>query len=419
MDLQKAKAHIENRRADVFSWMEKLIGFESTHGNEAAAISWTADVFANEGLPGLTKEICDDIRRDPEYTCPEKDISFAGRPNFVAARKGSGGGRSLIVNTHIDVVPASDWADAFTPRVEGETIYGRGACDAKGQIAVMLLAHSILKDVGFAPCGDLTWQVVIDEEVGGNGTLALLRGAPGADAAVVLECCDNELHHANRGVLWFKLEVEGRPCHMGRIYDGVSAVDVGIEAVGIFKRYGDELVKNYGNHPDFSMHRQPVQMNIGIFSGGEWVSMVPARATIEGGVGFLPNRTLAQIRDDLRRVIGENGSEWLRGHHTLTFPKLHNDAFSIGAGHELAVAFRNALAAAGIFRGMNGWIVSCDARLMYHVGKMPVVVYGAGRLQDAHSRTEKITFGEIAEAALGLALFIEGWCGRNPQAPAG
>jgi len=388
-----------------------LIRHPSTQGREAEVQEYTRQRFAELGLASELVPIPEDLAEDPEYTASENQQPYGGRGNVVVQLGGRGSGRSLILNSHNDVVPAADWAEAYTPTVEGDRVFGRGAADCKGNVAVMYLLARALGDLGVELAGALELQVVIEEEVGGNGALALIRQGHKADGAVVLECCDLKLHPANRGVVWFRVTVEGKPVHMGRIREGVSAIDKTYDLIRIWRRLEERVIAESAGQPLFAMYQQPIQMNVGVMKAGEWPAMVPARSVIEGGFGFLPNRSLDDIKRDLRRSIEEEGDPWLRSHYTLEFPKLHNDAFETPVTEPLVQEFSEVMGTVGLEGTPTGWIVSCDARLLAKVGGMPVIVFGVGTLSDAHSDAESVKLTDIVRAAETLVFFTTRWCG--------
>jgi acetylornithine deacetylase len=390
------------------------IRFRSTHGDEDGVQRFLEETWTHAGFRVERHAISDSLKDDPEYSRPADDLAYAGRCNLLV-RTGGGGGRSLIVNAHSDVVPAQDWPAAFAPSVAAGVVSGRGACDDKGCIAAMYLATCAMKQLGLEPAGEVIYQMVIEEEVGGNGSLALIRQGVKADGVVVLEPTGLMFHPANRGAIWFRFEFEGKPCHMGRKHEGISAIDLARETIGILYEYEKELIRDRAGQPLFAHYEFPTQVNVGVLRGGEWPSMVPASAVMEGGVGFLPNRPMEQIKRDLVRCIAERGSDELKARYTLTFPKLHNDSYETPPEHPLVQAFAAAAREAGTPEEVTGWNVSCDARLFAKVGGMPTVVFGPGRVQDAHSKQEKVSMDEIVKAAETLVRLIEGWCGIGPK----
>jgi acetylornithine deacetylase len=116
--------------------------------------------------------------------------------------------------------------------------------------------------------GDLLSEIVIEEEAGGNGSLSLIRQGYRADGAVILEPTELKIHPANRGVLWFRVTTEGKPAHMGRIYDGISAIDMSIDLIRALREYERILIEDSRTHPLFRMHRQPCTVEYRDHAGG-------------------------------------------------------------------------------------------------------------------------------------------------------
>ncbi len=388
------------------------IEFPSTHGNEADLQEYVEEKWSAEGLDIGQHPIPEALKDDPEYTTPAEHRSFEGRHNLVA-RLGTGGGRSLILNSHVDVVPADDWPEAFSPHVEDGTVYGRGACDAKGCVATMFLAALALKEFDLPGAGELLCQIVIDEEVGGNGSLALIREGMAADGVVVLEPTDLHMHPANRGAIWFRFEFEGRSCHMGRKHEGINAIELACETMNILYEYERELIKDQQQQPLFKDYEFPAQVNVGILRGGHFPSAVAGNAVLEGGVGFLPNRPMAQVKEDVPHYIDMLGSDRLKSRYTLSWPKLHNDSYETPVNSPLVQQFHSATLSTDAENDITGWNVSCDARLFAKIGAMPTVVFGPGRIDDAHSASEQIEMDDIVTAAETLVRFVESWCGES------
>ena len=352
-----------------------IISFPSVHANELGVQQHILDKFNGLGLNAEFVPIDNSIREDPEYTHPpDGDIDFKDRPNVVVTKKGTGGGRSIILNCHSDVIPAEEWPDAFKPAIDGDIVFGRGACDDKGQVAVIYLALAALASANIQLKGDL------------------------------------KIHPANRGALWFKATVEGKPVPMGRIDEGVSAIDHAIEIINLFRGYEQQLLAESKNHPLFSMYKRPVQMNVGIMHAGDWPATVPAKAVIEGGMGFLPGRTLQQVGNELKQAIENNGSKWLKEHYSLEFGKVHNDAYETPVDHPLVSAIQDSCEQMGLPSDLSGFVVSCDARLFSKVGKMPTVVFGPGKLAHAHSSIEQINIKDVVKAAKTLIHLLVNWC---------
>ncbi len=391
-------------------FLKELIRLESTPGKESEAVNISQEWFARAGCECELVEIPSEIVKDPEYSFGDEPICYNGRANLVARRPGRSDSRSVILQSHLDVVPAGDWEEAFTPLDDGDFVVGRGAADAKGQIATIWLVMKVLDCLGISPGGEVQAQAVVEEELGGNGALALIRQGYRADAAIVFESTGLNIHPANRGAIWFRIEIEGLPTHMGRKNEGISAIDLAIKVIQALYDYEKRIGADSAGYPGFERYACPVQVNVGVLHAGSWPSQVAANAVIEGGVGFLPNRSMDQVKQEIKDVIEAVDDQWLRNHYKLVFPKLHNDAYEISYYHPVVVTLQKAAADSGLGSDVFGWNVSCDARLYAKLGGMPTVVFGPGSVTEAHARGEKIRMSEIAKAAETTVRFILDWC---------
>jgi acetylornithine deacetylase len=418
---QAAAAH----KDEAVRLLADLIRFESTYGNERPVVDFAHD-YCREFVEETTLvPFPQGIEQHEDYTFCDAPVPHEGRPNLLLRNPGAGGGpalrslgeagRSVILQSHLDVVPAQDWPDAFAARVEGDALYGRGACDAKGPCVSIILALRLLRDLGLRLRGEVQAQLVIEEEVGGNGALAMILQGCRADAAVVCEGSDLQVHPANRGAIWFRLRVTGKSVHMGRAHEGVNAIEKVAALFPALRAYEERLVEQSQGHPLFARYERPVQLNIGMIRAGDWPSTVAGEAVLEGGVGFLPNKPMAAIKQEVREVIESAADEWTRSHYELDFPKLHNDAYEDDPNHPAVQALAAACREAGLGSEVYGWNVSCDARLYHHRGKMPTIVFGPGSISDAHAAGEKISVAQMLGAARALALFLVRWCGVESQ----
>jgi len=396
---------LEGKKAEAAEFLAELIRFPSISGEGEREIqNFLADKFRNLGLEVKLELMPPGIKDHPAYTRADKELDYSSRPNLYATLKGEGNS-SVILCTHCDVVPPGDWPEAFTPAIEGDRVIGRGAADDKGHIASIYYALLALKELNLKSKKRVKVQVVIEEEVGGNGALGTILSGHKADGVIVVESTDLAICPANRGAVWYKIEVTGKPVHMGRIREGVNAVEKMAEIMRELRRYETKLIAE-SDHPLFREYEQPVQVNIGMIKGGDWPSMVAGWCEMEGGVGFLPNKELPQIQEDLRQLLANFPDPWIQEHSRVSFPKLHNDAYETPVSDPLVTGLTEAVSKSGLKPKITGYIVSCDARLYARVGKMPTVVFGAGSLKEAHSRSESLSISEALKASEVLVNYL-------------
>ncbi|MCM8818657.1 MAG: ArgE/DapE family deacylase [Candidatus Omnitrophica bacterium] len=392
--MNEIKKVIEQSLDEAKDFLKELIKFESISGiGEEDIQNFIYGKFKNFGECNLV-EIDEEIKKDPEYTFSDIPVDYSKRKNLVL-EIGRNCGNILILNTHSDVVPTKNWDKAFIPEEKDGFITGRGAVDAKGQIAVIYLVLLALKRLKLDISGKLIIEIVIEEEIGGNGTLSLIRKGYRGDGVIVLEPTNLKIAPANRGAIWFKLKIKGKSVHMGKIWEGVNAIEKFCYLFDKLKEYEKKLIEESKNVDLFKKFKQPVQLNLGIIKGGAWPSMVCGEVEVEGGIGFLPNKSLNQIKKEFEDVIKNCGDDWILSNYELSFPKLHNDSYSISPKHPLVKILKDAVEETGLTPEMEGFIASCDARLFNKLGNMPVIVFGPGLLEYAHSDDEKIKIEDI------------------------
>ena len=151
---------IDGRSGGTGDLLSRLIAFRSTVGSEREAQEYLAEYAKGLGIEARLVPIQPDIESDEDYTTVPGHKGYQGRANLILAMPGAGGGRSIILNSHIDVVPGPD--ELFVPQMKDGVIKGRGAVDAKGQCVVILwrrclvcrqpvMSHAVEKR-GQGPC---------------------------------------------------------------------------------------------------------------------------------------------------------------------------------------------------------------------------------------------------------------------------
>ncbi|HEY6679700.1 MAG TPA: M20/M25/M40 family metallo-hydrolase, partial [Actinomycetota bacterium] len=252
--------------------------------------------FEVERLP-----IPDGIATDPLAGVPQ--LSYDGRFDVIG-RSGAGQGPSLLLNGHIDVVPAEQpdrWASPpFEPRRDGDRLYGRGAGDMKGGFAMAILALDALRATApDAIAGPLTFVSVIEEECTGNGTLAAARAGVLADAVILPEPTGLELLLAGVGILWLDVVITGRSAHAEAADRVVNPVDLAIRVVEALRDLEREM--NADIEPSMDGVAHPYNINVGTFAAGDWPSSVPAIATLRLRVGHPTAWTADEAEARVRR----------------------------------------------------------------------------------------------------------------------
>lgn len=368
-------------------------------------------LFLREQFGGLALDVqevplSDSIKSDADYSTPVKDISYEGRFNLRLVRPGSGEGKTLLLNAHTDVVPPSEgMTDAWSPRVENALVFGRGACDDKGQIATIYLVLKALESLNVKLSGDVITHLVVEEENGGNGSLAMVRRGENADACIVMEASNNKVFTSIRGAVWFHLELIGKAGHSGQATQTRSALLMARDAIAILEQFHAHLLAESRGDPLFDKHENPMPLTFGRLSAGNWPASAPNKAVLEGVLGLLPNKTAEQVCRQMRQALVEASDAFLAEHFDLSFMYRH-DSSVLSQAHKLPQGLLKAAQQAGTNLQIDAMTASCDAWFYNNQLQIPTVVYGPGTLKVAHSKDEHIALADIAQAAEVLIHFM-------------
>ena len=407
---QAVKKHLDEARRLLCD----LIATPSLSGNESAAMDLAADAFAKH-TDVTHVEMTNSLRQDKDYSDPVGDIDYTGRYNLRAAIGGTGGGRSLLLNTHLDTVPPGQGQDQpYEPLVRDGLIFGRGSCDAKGQVASIYLAMAALRAMGVRLDGDLIAHLVTEEEVGGNGSLAMVRAGEKTDGCIILEPTDLKILTSIRGAVWFRIMLQGRSGHSGQAQRTKSALDMAITVIDILRDYHDRLLGESRGDPLFDKFPNPMPLTIGALHAGNWPATAPGEAVLEGVLGLLPNKTAQEVMDEMRSAIATEGGLEISENCDIHFTYRH-DSSVVPVDHPLVKSLQAAANQTGHQGPIAAMPASCDAWFYNNQLKIPTVVFGAGSLGVAHSNNEHISLNDIAIAAEILANTVIRWCGASKQ----
>lgn len=347
-------------------------------------------------------------------------LNYDGRPNVVGTWPGSGGGRSLILNAHIDTVtvePLAQWTrDPFGAEIVDGLMYGRGTSDMKGGLMAALLAMRYLSEAGTRLRGDVTLHCVVNEEHAGNGTLDLVTRGAAADAAVVLEPTSNTIAYSHPGGLYWQVTLSGVQRSPGARWnggtlEGLGAVDMlppVIEALlGLERRYNEGTPA--GAKPPFSL-------TMGKIAGGHYETVTAGEVVIKGGAYFAPSLgAVTDIMDGFRDAIaGANAADERLRRHPAKLEFLHHDD-STDQSADLAVA--RVMGEVLARRGGDGTAYPghfcCDMRHLVNQGGIPSIIFGPGSIAQAHKPDEHIPIDDYLASIEHLIAFIAEWCGAE------
>jgi acetylornithine deacetylase len=422
---------VAERRDDIVALACELIGYDTTSRSdpgapareEAALQTALAERLRASGAEiDLWEPAPEDVAGHPLSV---EGISFAGRPQLAARLRGSGGGRSLLLNGHIDVVPAAredGWDhDPFAPQVRDGRISGRGACDMKGGIASMVVAAEVLAATGGLR-GDLIVCTNTDEESSGVGGLACARRGVRADFAIVTEPSSLEVWPACRGSVYCSIEMRGRAGHAEQEHphfrDGgaVNAIDAARHLLaGVDRLRADWRRRVALRHP---LLDPPDILPTRLVADSGWYVTIPDRAEITLAVLILPQQADAAgwTGNVQREVEGYlrtwcDADPWLAEHppsfawHTEVNPsETPADAASVQA----LLAANAMIGLPQKLGGLGSWY---DGATFALETGTPALMYGPRDINWAHTVGEHVPVEDLVKCAQGIAIAARRLCG--------
>jgi len=316
-----------------------------------------------------------------------------GRSNLLMRLSPSGRvRRRILLAPHLDTVEVAS-EDQLTPRIKLGRIYGRGACDTKGSVAVMMTALCELASSGRRPDGtEITLVGLVDEETGQTGSRALAASGLAADLAIVGEPTLLKVVTTHKGNIWMKLETHGRAAHGSRPELGRNAVHEMARIVDLLETEYAAILRRR-RHP---MLRPPT-VNVGTIEGGLQANIVPARCTITVDRRTLPGETDAQVWRELKALLRKHGLKA----STSSDKAAPSWPLETDPGLPLVRLF---LRSAGQTTA-TGVDYFSDAGVLAH-GGIPSVVFGPGNIAQAHTADEWIALSQLERGREILADFL-------------
>jgi acetylornithine deacetylase len=307
------------------------------------------------------------------------------RANVVAIARGSGGGKSLMLNAHMDTVGVAGMTDPFVTRVEGGRLYGRGSCDMKGSLAASMLAAA---EAGRRQLrGDVILTAVADEEFASIGTEAVAASLS-ADAAIVTEPTDLQLAVAHRGFVHLEVVVHGRAAHGSRPHLGIDAIaKMGRVLVGIEEL--DRSLRANPTHP----HVGSGSVHASLIEGGQEFSSYPARCVLQAERRTVPGEGAELAERELREIVAraaEGDPDFSAELHSA----ISREPFEVAEDAEIVrCVHKHATTVLGNEPDVVGVPFWADSALLAAAG-IPTVVFGP-RGEGLHSEVEWVDIASL------------------------
>ncbi|PVH28464.1 ArgE/DapE family deacylase [Pararhodobacter oceanensis] len=414
---QKILSTIDQKRDHAVAFLQEMVAIPSVTGDEGAIQKFVADYMNKIGLDvDMWETDWDELKKHPGYR--PVAMGYEGRPNIVATYKGTGGGRSLLLNGHTDVIPVGKgegWSDdPWSAKIENGRIYGRGTADMKSGVASHILAVEYLKQMGVKLKGDVYINVVIDEEVSGHGTLDTVMRGYKADAGISGETSDLAVQPACIGRIWFEISVQGKPAGIQQRYNGISGIDLGNKVAAAVAELEAERIATV-THPLYPSAVDSLPCIIGSFQAGNYPSAFPDTALLKGSIGTVPGEDHEGVKQSLVDKIAAlaETDEWMRDHPPVVrFVGYDAQASEIPVDHPVVDLVSSAYTEiTGKQPEISGRQGAADTRFLNEYADTPTVIFGPGSTAVMHSNDEYVSIDDYITSIKVMALCLMDWCG--------
>jgi len=399
--------------ADLRSFVERLLSFDTSAGAEEPAAAWLAEQFEAMGFETYRWTAdAETLAAHPSFPDDPAELDVANRPSVAGVLEfgDPDAGPTLVLNGHFDVVPVEreSWdTDPFDPTWNGDDLVARGAADMKSGLSACVFAARYLADTAEGLDGRVVVEAVAGEEEGGIGAAAAALSNPypfERDAAIVAEPTELRPVVAVEGSVMKRLHLEGRSAHAATRWRGESVLPHFERIRAAFAELEAERTERV-THPLYEAFPVPWPVNVGVVEAGSWASSVPAALTAELRLGVAPGETVDEVEtafeDRLAAVVAE--SEWLTD-HPPTFERfsIQFEAAEVRPDEPVVEAVQAAMAANGLAdTDPRGATYGADSRHYVEAG-IPTVLFGPGSIDQAHFPNETVHWPDVLTAGAVL-----------------
>lgn len=325
------------------------------------------------------------------------------RVNLIAVLGGSGGGRSLLLNGHMDTVDTKNMTiDPFVPVFQDGRVYGRGSLDMKGGIASIISASRAVVNSGIQLKGDLILTFVADEEYKSIGTEAVSEIC-NADGAIICEPTDLKLVLAHKGFTWERIVFSGKAAHGSRPDEGVDAITHAGRFLSVLDDFQSEVLMKR-RHPLLgtpSLHASSI-------SGGIGISTYPDRCVLEFERRTLPGETARDVKEQIGLILNQLGKRNpdLKFDHEQYFVR---NPLEVDEGNALVRclkdSWREIMGTPTEIGGFSGW---ADSAILNDKG-IPSINFGPSG-KGLHAAEEYVEFQSVLDCSKVLAQTMISYC---------
>lgn len=406
---------IEENFEDLVILLQELI-HRPSHTSEKECQVFIKNWLDQRGIESDLWDLdVDTLKLHPAWV--ETGLSYLDRPNLAATIKGNGTGKSLSLLGHIDVVPVEEpdkWVEAnpWSGKRIDNKLYGRGSMDMKAGVAISLFLAAILKETGLQLKGDLIIQSLIDEENGGNGTLAAIVRGYTADSSIFLEPSEEDyMGISGRGAQFFRITIPGQSGGIEYQYSCPNAINKAMIIFQAVERYSDYL-NSTADHPLYQYTETKVPCAVCTIHAGNWPSTTPAFCVMEGSLECLPGEDIDVAKERFKKylLLAAKQDPWLIEHSPeIEWFGLRLESAEIPIDSPIVECVRNSsrfvLNKDVIPLGGGG----SDLRLPVLYANSPCINYGpkGGAI---HSTNEYVDLDSVLNVTKVIGKVILDWC---------
>lgn len=400
---------------EMIKYLQEIISIPSVTGNEEKAQENIAQKLGSIGMK-VDKWNIDlaELSKHPDYSV---ELERSDAVGVVGILGENNGGKSLILNGHIDVVPSGDENNWENPPwmgtvIEGK-VMGRGSVDMKGGLTCAIYAVKAIHDAGIKLKGQVIIESVVSEEDGGIGALAATLRGYTADGGVIMEPTELKIVPAQAGALCFRIKIQGLSAHACVRDEGVSALEKFIpihNALLELEKKRNQRVTD----PLYSRYSLPLSLNMGKVQCGNWPSTVPESLTLEGRYGIGVHEDIDDAKKEFIDTLNEvvESDPWLKAHPPEMewwggqFKPARVDV-SDPIVKTAKSSYTDILGDSPILEGVT---YGSDMRHLVNVGNTPTILFGPGDVRDCHRPNEAVLIEDLVTTVKALALIILRFC---------
>jgi acetylornithine deacetylase/succinyl-diaminopimelate desuccinylase family protein len=311
---------------------------------------------------------------------------FPGRPNILGFVD-VGARETMLLEAHLDTVPVDNMSiDPFDPVVKKGKLFGRGSCDTKASLAAILFSVKSLLPSRNRLSRNIIIAAVCDEEYGLNGTKAIVKSGRKLNYAIVGEPTGLEIINCHKGVVRWRMSVHGKSAHSAYPQQGANAIFHMARLLEALEQHSRDLLGG-------RRHRMlgSATLSVGMIEGGQSVNTVPNLCTVEIDRRTLPGETASAIAKTIKRLVPRS----IR--YSMAVPHLVVPGLDSQQNRTLVQLLREAFRKCRAKPRIHGARYVTDASL-YAARGIPSVVFGPGRIEQAHSEREFVRLSEVRTA---------------------